>query len=170
MEVPICKICGRETKKYAKSSTGLCRWCYTQNPPTGRRAANWKGGKTTHKGYVYIRINGIEDLELQKLCRITILGRSKGRKRSGLVYEHHLEMIRHLKRFLTPDEQVHHLDGNRGNNTIENLLLTNTKDHIKLHTRVLEELFTLRELVKTQSELIRKYKSSAEMPEPAKRQ
>lgn len=42
---------------------------------------------------------------------------------SGLILEHRLAMERHLERYLEEWEIVHHKDGNRSNNTIENLEL-----------------------------------------------
>lgn len=143
----LCNICGRALKRYAKSSTNLCRWCYTKRVPTGRRSHTWKGGRGVHKGYIYIRISGIEDINLQKLCRETIEGRAKGKTRSGLVWEHQLKMIERLGRPLKPDEQVHHLDGDRSNNDINNLILVTTRTHDSLHRQVLLENKLLKERI-----------------------
>jgi hypothetical protein len=41
----------------------------------------------------------------------------------GLVMEHRLVMAMHLDRILTPREVVHHADGNRRNNALDNLVL-----------------------------------------------
>lgn len=50
-------------------------------------------------------------------------------------YEHRLIMEEHLGRKLTKDEYVHHIDQNKLNNSIDNLLITNSHEHIKLHKR-----------------------------------
>lgn len=49
--------------------------------------------------------------------------------------EHRIIMEKHIKRKLLPEEIVHHIDGNKRNNKIENLLLLpNRAEHNKLHT------------------------------------
>lgn len=53
--------------------------------------------------------------------------------KAGIVYEHRYVMSNHLGRWITTEEVVHHKDGNRANNKIENLELTNAKDHALLH-------------------------------------
>ena len=52
---------------------------------------------------------------------------------NGYVYEHILIAEEFLERPLIDNEVVHHLDGNRGNNRIENLLVLNRGQHSKLH-------------------------------------
>ena len=49
----------------------------------------------------------------------------------GYVYEHRLVMEKKLGRYLTKEEVVHHIDGNRLNNDINNLeLFSSNSDHL----------------------------------------
>lgn len=52
---------------------------------------------------------------------------------TGYIFEHRLVMAEYLGRMLDRSEIVHHKDGNRQNNIIENLEITNRKDHLKIH-------------------------------------
>lgn len=48
-------------------------------------------------------------------------------------YEHRLVMERHLGRKLEFSESVHHIDGDRSNNFLENLVVLRTGDHVSEH-------------------------------------
>lgn len=52
-----------------------------------------------------------------------------GKKRD----EHRVVMEQHLGRKLNPDEVVHHINGNKFDNRIENLSVMSKSDHAKLH-------------------------------------
>ena len=53
--------------------------------------------------------------------------------RDNKILEHRLVMEQHLGRKLKSSEIVHHIDGNKQNNTIENLVITNRSEHINTH-------------------------------------
>lgn len=55
------------------------------------------------------------------------------RTKDGLIDEHRLVMQNHLGRKLSSDEIVHHIDGNKSNNSISNLEITNKSDHARKH-------------------------------------
>lgn len=78
---------------------------------SGERHHLWKGGWTTGtEGYIRVRL----ELDSPFWCM---------RDRAGYVLEHRLVMARSLGRPLTDDETVHHRNGDRADNRLENLQL-----------------------------------------------
>ena len=77
---------------------------------------NYKGGlKYDRSGHIY------------KICP----NHPYGTKHGSYVAVHRLVMEEHLGRYLTPQEVVHHIDGNPANNNIENLeLFSNNAEHL----------------------------------------
>jgi hypothetical protein len=74
---------------------------------TGEQSFGWKGGKTTtSSGYVNVYIPTHPNANSV-----------------GYVLEHRLVMEQQLKRYLTPQETVHHKNGIKTDNRIENLEL-----------------------------------------------
>ena len=61
---------------------------------------------------------------------------------NGVVLEHRLVMAEHLGRMLLTREVVHHKNGNRRDNCIENLELTTPEAHIETH-RLPAEMITI---------------------------
>lgn len=98
-------VCGKSKGVASK----LCRSCSFQ-ANRGERSSRWNGGKATStQGYKMVRSPN----------------HPKAHK-SGYVYEHRLVTEAHLGRLLTEDENVHHINGNRTDNRIENLQLWST--------------------------------------------
>lgn len=75
---------------------------------------NWKGGRRQHLGYMMVLLEGDH-----RFYSMTTQG--------GYVGEHRLVMAESLGRPLTSRETVHHKDGDRSNNTIDNLQLRQGK-------------------------------------------
>lgn len=84
---------------------------------TSFRNKNWRGGrKITPEGY------------------ITIYDPIHPRAINGTyVYEHRAVMEKHLGRYLEKDEHIHHINGNRLDNRIENLKKLTSSEHAKIH-------------------------------------
>ena len=51
------------------------------------------------------------------------------------VLHHRVVMENHIGRLLTSNEVVHHIDGDKHNNDINNLELMSQKEHTKLHAK-----------------------------------
>lgn len=84
---------------------------------SGEKNNFWKGGrKTNAKGYVLI---------LKKEHPFAGAG--------GYIFEHRLVMENHIGRYLNKDEIVHHKNGIKNDNRIENLELTTFSEHVKTH-------------------------------------
>jgi len=85
---------------------------FTTNETIGEKHWNWKGGKRLDKNTGYIRVR---------------IGSRKW------VYEHRLVMEQKLGRKLKSNELVHHLNGNKTDNHIENLEITSRSKHNHIH-------------------------------------
>lgn len=97
---------------YSKSA--ICRYLNRIGVSTNHvkdRHHNWKGGRqVTSTGYVIIAID-IDDPYFSMA------------QKNGYVAEHRYNMAKYLGRLLYEWETVHHIDGNRQNNNIQNLQL-----------------------------------------------
>lgn len=82
---------------------------------SGDKNPKWNDGIRYHNsGYKMIRIPGHPNAVI------------------GYVYEHRNIMEQHLGRYLESHEIVHHINGNKTDNRIKNLMLTTASEHPKL--------------------------------------
>lgn len=102
-----CERCGNTF--YARRSDDH-RHCSKRCGLMGGRHPGWRGGRTIHKGYVLVR-PGDDPIALQMVTH------------RGYVAEHRLVIARAIGRPLTRHEHVHHINGDKTDNRIENLEL-----------------------------------------------
>jgi hypothetical protein len=113
-----CGVCGKERTMPAlkvanPSFTGLCNPCAR----AGHRSHFWKGGRIEHpNGYILIRVT--PDHPFYSMA-----------DSHNLIPEHRLKMAEHIGRVLEFDEIVHHKNGRKDDNRIENLELLKKNLH-----------------------------------------
>lgn len=94
-----CKVCNKPLSAGNPRTTGLHRRC-----AVGEKSWNYRGGYVNKHGYRVIHVEGNDNQ----------------------VPEHRVVMEKWLGRKLYPDENVHHKNGVRNDNRIENLELWST--------------------------------------------
>ncbi len=113
-----CEGCGKKrwvVYKGNKTRNKLCMIC-ERIRRRGKNHHNWRGGRRCFRGYVFLWT--AKDDFFYPMA-------SKG----GLILEHRLVMAKHLGRCLQPWEVIHHKNGIKNDNRIENLELTTNGQH-----------------------------------------
>jgi hypothetical protein len=112
-----------ETRSISEAHAGSRGVWYGKKRPEhsvavmGKNNGRWMGGKRCDGGgYVYVKFRGHPAAGPQ-----------------GYVAEHRLVMEKSLGRYLRHDEVVHHINGDRKDNRIENLAIYSPSDHAHLH-------------------------------------
>jgi len=117
-----CYECGKERwVPFVNNSPSyfICNSCNKKLNKNGR----WLGGQTIGYGYKYIKLTSdnfffsMTDAE-------------------NYVPEHRLVMAKSLGRCLWDWEVVHHINANRMDNRLENLLLLTQSEHAQLHKKL----------------------------------
>ena len=90
---------------------------------SGPKNYHWSGGRKKHsQGYILVYAP-------DHPCR----------DRNGFVLEHRLVMEQHIGRLLDESEIVHHKNGIKSDNRLENLQVMSRADHAQLHRNILKE-------------------------------
>lgn len=87
--------------------------------PKGKDNPRWNNGRHLSHGYIEIASPDHPHRNCQ-----------------GYVFEHRLVMEKHLGRFLTPKEVVHHINGIKDDNRIENLILFSSNSEHRRHEQL----------------------------------
>jgi hypothetical protein len=154
-KVPIrCPDCGKVRPIQQSQMTmnrrrgtfkGVCQSCmgnrYVPTPKVGADSPFWKGGRYVH-GSGYIMTHIPRDSPYRSMVSPSQRNKPYG---TMPILEHRLVMAEHLGRPLESWEIVHHRDGNKQNNTINNLELMidasthNQITHLQKRVKALEE-------------------------------
>jgi hypothetical protein len=111
-----CPVCGKLVEKVAKDGINA-RTC-SIDCSRGFRGAEGKPRKS------FVMISGYK----------YIYAPNHPYRTKCYVAEHRLVVEKHLGRILSPDEVVHHINFNKLDNRIENLMVLTPKEHSKLHS------------------------------------
>ena len=111
-----CKSCSNRNRKGTYKLNHNFKGRKLNVDWSGKNNHNWKGGKLNQNGYIWIYIPS-----------------HPFHNKLGYVQEHRLIMEKEINRYLNLNEIVNHKDGNRSNNNINNLELTNQSKHMKNH-------------------------------------
>ena len=106
-----------EKGRILKGTTGKEHPMYGKCGVRGEKNHNWSGGKYRHHtGYVYIL--------------------SRNHPKGRYVSEHVLVVEKNIGRILNHNEHVHHINGIRDDNRIENLIVMTKREHHILHGKM----------------------------------
>lgn len=86
----------------------------------GRKNPSWRGGRRKHNGYIEIHCPN-----------------HPNSNRERYVLEHRLVVEQFIERYLKPNEIIHHIDEDKTNNDIDNLMIfKSTTEHLKFHAKI----------------------------------
>ena len=120
-----CSVCGKKFKRWSCHRKGktiqcsmICRNKSYKKKFVGANNGMWKYNRLKKRlGYVFVV--------------------SSYKTNSGYMQEHRYVMEQHIGRKLKPSERIHHINGIKHDNRIDNLiLLPNQSEHQKLHCKL----------------------------------
>lgn len=134
-ECPFCGATRWVTYTKGKPVSNRCNKCAMKEVNDQKRyknSINWKDNRhQTKDGYILLRLK--DDNPYYKMAQT----------RDNYVMEHRLVMAKHIGRCLTKKENVHHKNGIKNDNRIENLELTGSiSEHIKAHSKGYQDGYT----------------------------
>ena len=106
--------------------------CQRTGPRSGEGHPEWKGGRIQDRnGYIHVFVpDHPECLRLNETRRIKANGGYY--RKEKYIQEHRLVMEKHLGRYLLPTEVVHHINGQKDDNRLSNLVLFGSNaEHLK---------------------------------------
>lgn len=139
-----CPVCGL-TRWVFPQNSGICRPCCARQKGINLRIY---GKRIVDSSTGYVRMRLFSDEPFYSMAN-----------KNHWVFEHRLVMAKFLNRVLLPTELVHHLNGVRVDNRIENLVLCSTRAH-EHKTLVKVQAKRIKELEDELSELQKRYNTN----------
>jgi hypothetical protein len=141
-----CDNCGQEfckvrNGKYDSKSKSYCKTCISKIGL--HKLASLAGYESKVKNIFEPKVG--EVIVDKEGYTYIYIGKNYPYRNGGYtsIREHQYVMEMHLGRRLAKGEIVHHIDGNKKNNNLENLYLTTVEEHNKLHAESENILFKL---------------------------
>jgi len=118
-----CSVCGKERwVKLDKNGKPIHKKCGSCGKK-GKNNPHWKGGKYAGKERcIWVRVESTSPFFKMRNCQ-------------NYIEKHRLVMAEYLGRCLTSEEIVHHINGIKSDNRIENLMLMSVSEHNGLTQR-----------------------------------
>lgn len=118
-----CSFCGNVYETRASRKASKRCFCSRKCQHSFFRGANGIAYKTGKK--------------VNEFGYVMLLNPDHPRKVGGsYVYEHILVVEKHLGRYLTKNEHIHHINGVKDDNRIENLQVVTPSEHRKIHSTI----------------------------------
>lgn len=137
-----CLVCRKDFITYLcliKQGRGkYCSKACSNKVTLFKRGRKGKPNRTSYKsGKDHPKFKGWRYCGRNKKYKTLLLPNHPNADKRGYYREHRYVMELHLGRYLTKNEEVHHIDGNGLNNNIDNLLLMKNKNyHLKLEHKL----------------------------------
>jgi hypothetical protein len=125
-------------RKHTPKSLEIMRAKGIASAKRGSASTHWTGGRYKSRGYVMVAFSSLTAEEQRLFAPMA------GRSLSRAIPEHRLIMAKSLGRPLRRDEVVHHRNGVKDDNRIENLEPLDNSTHTAEHKAIIKELRQLR--------------------------
>lgn len=129
----------------------ICQWCgkaFYRTPSAEKRGEN----KFCSRRCGWTASKGMEKTTIpmeSKVWRLNRKGYLETTVRRKRIYQHRYLIELHLGRPLEKYEIVHHLNGNKSDNNLDNLLVLDTKAHSREHRKIFKRLLISIALLKS---------------------